>query len=151
MADSNEDPSKKALKKVGYKSPPAHSRFKPGQSGNPSGRAKGSQNLKTLFQKILKEEVSLREGSEVRKVSKAEALMRGLVVGALKGDTRSIGTLFRLAEQTGEFEDPSNPVTGITRVIIGWQDHKSGGGASVDTQVTRAIPGNRDLNKEDGD
>src|SRR5215213_10108213 len=90
---------------IGYKNPPVHSRFKPGQSGNPSGRAKGSQNLKTLFHKILKEEVSLREGSDVRKVTKAEAVMRGLVIGALKGDTRSLGTLFRLAEQTGQFDE----------------------------------------------
>jgi hypothetical protein len=153
LAGSDEKPTKKTLQKVGYKSPPAHSRFKPGQSGNPSGRAKGSQNLKTLFQKILKEEVSLREGSEVRKVSKAEALMRGLVVGALKGDTRSIGTLFRLAEQTGQFDDPSNPVTGITRVIVGWKDTQNGGAAFVDTRLTRTddIPGNRELNKEDDD
>src|SRR5215213_11474679 len=96
---------------IGYKNPPVHSRFKPGQSGNPSGRAKGSQNLKTLFHKILKEEVSLREGADVRKVSKAEALMRGLVVGALKGDSRSLGTLFRLAEQTGQFDEPGEPIS----------------------------------------
>src|SRR5688572_24928267 len=93
---------------IGYKRPPVHTRFKPGQSGNPSGRAKGSKNLKTLFHKILKEEVSLREGSDIRKVTKAEAIMRGLVVGALKGDTRSMSTLFRLAEQTGQFQDPED-------------------------------------------
>src|SRR4051812_33099824 len=98
---------------VGYKRPPVHSRFKPGQSGNPSGRAKGSQNLKTLFNKILKEQVSLREGSEVRKVSKAEAIMRGLIVGALKGDGRSMGTLFRFAEQTGQFEESKDQVVQI--------------------------------------
>lgn len=103
---------------VGYKRPPVHSRFKPGQSGNPSGRAKGSQNLKTLFNKILKEQVSLREGVGVRQVSKAEALMRGLVIAALKGDTRSIGTLFRFAEQAGQFDEPSAPVTEIRRIII---------------------------------
>ena len=103
---------------VGYKRPPVHSRFKPGQSGNPSGRAKGSQNFKTLFNKILKEEVSLREGAGVRKVSKAEALMRGLIVGALKGDTRSLGTLFRFAEQTGQFDEPATPITHITRIIL---------------------------------
>src|SRR5689334_19125820 len=97
--DSNVVPLQTGAGGVGYKRPPVHSRFKPGQSGNPSGRAKGSQNLKSLFDKILKEEVSLREGTEVRKVSKAEALMRGLVVGALKGDTRNLLTLFRLAEQ----------------------------------------------------
>jgi hypothetical protein len=69
---------------VGYKRPPVHTRFKPGQSGNPSGRSKGSQNLQTLFTKILAEEVSLREGANVRKVTKAEAVLRGLVIGALK-------------------------------------------------------------------
>src|SRR3954464_15974956 len=94
---------------VGYKRPPVHTRFKPGQSGNPSGRAKGSQNLKTLFHKILKQEVSLREGSDVRKVSKAEALMRGLVAGALKGDSRSLGTLFRLAMGPAQFDEPGEP------------------------------------------
>jgi hypothetical protein len=121
---------------VGYKRPPMHSRFKPGQSGNPSGRARGSQNLKTLFQKILKEEVSLREGSDVRKVTKAEAIMRGLVVGALKGDARSLGVLFRLADQTGQFEEPPAPVAQINRIII--------------TGVPRPAdhPANRELCKE---
>src|SRR4029078_4923977 len=105
---------------VGYKRPPQHSRFKPGQSENPSGRAKGSQNLKTLFHKIMKEEVQLREGADVRKVSKAEAIIRGLIIGALKGDTRAMGTLLRLAEQTGQFEDPNEPITRIERVIVSW-------------------------------
>ena len=64
---------------VGYCRPPEHSRFKPGESGNLSGRAKGSQNLRTLFRKIMKEEeVLLREGG-VTKISKAEAILRGLV------------------------------------------------------------------------
>jgi hypothetical protein len=120
MTDRNEDnvvplPNKSG---VGYKRPPVHRCFKPGQSGNPSGRAKGSQNLKTLFNKILKEQVSLREGSAVRQVSKAEVLMRGLVIGALKGDARSIGTLFRFAEQAGQLDEPSVPVTEIRRIII---------------------------------
>ena len=122
---------------VGYKRPPQHSRFKPGQSGNPSGRAKGSQNLKTLFQKILKEEVSLREGTDVRKVSKAEAIMRGLVVGALKGDTRSIVTLFRLAEQTGQFEEPHREITTIQPIIVNWKPRED-----------EEVPGNSDVNKE---
>src|SRR6185312_3763260 len=93
----------------GYRRPPLHSRFKPGQSGNPSGRAKGSQNFKTLFDKVLKEQVTLREGVDIRKVSKAEAIMRALVVSALKGEARSIGTLFRFAEQAGHLEHSSGP------------------------------------------
>jgi hypothetical protein len=103
--------------KVGYKSPPVRSRFKPGQSGNPSGRTKGSQNFRTLFNKILNEEVSLREGQEVKKISKAEAVLRSVVVGALKGDLRSMAMLLRLAEQTGGFEQKAD-VDKVTRIIL---------------------------------
>jgi hypothetical protein len=107
--------------KVGYGCPPVHSQFKPGQSGNPSGRAKGGQNLKTLFNKILSEEVSLREGAGVKKVSKAEAVLRGVVLGALKGDPRSMAMLLRLAEQAGGFEDQGSEITRIQRVIVNWR------------------------------
>jgi hypothetical protein len=89
---------------VGYRRPPVHTRFKPGQSGNPSGRVKGSKNLKTLFHQILNEQISLQDGTQTKKVTKAEALMRRLIIGAMKGDSRSLMTLMRIAEQTGEFE-----------------------------------------------
>jgi hypothetical protein len=130
MTDGEEEnvaepaPASAPAPQVGYCRPPVHSRFKPGQSGNPSGRARGSRNLKTLFHKILGEEVSLREGADVRKVTKAEAILRGLVVGALKGDPKAQATLFRLAEQTGQFEETRAPITQITRVIVGWKDGK---------------------------
>src|SRR5258705_5650946 len=94
-----------AERRVGYKNPPVHSRFKAGLSGNPSGRAKGSRNLKTLFQKVLKEGVSLRDGERGKKVSKAEAVIRSIVVSALKGDCRCLGSFRRGAESTGEVQD----------------------------------------------
>ena len=90
---------------VGYCRPPVHTRFKPGQSGNPSGRVKGSKNLRTLFHQILNEQIPLQDGTQTKKVTKAEALIRRLVIGALKGDSRSLMTLMRIAEQTGEFQD----------------------------------------------
>ncbi len=108
--------------KVGYCCPPVHSRFKPGQSGNPSGRTKGSQNLKTLFNKVLDEEISLREGADVKKITKAEAIIRSVVVGALKGDARNVAILFRLAEQAGQFQDAASDITEIRRVIVSWKD-----------------------------
>jgi hypothetical protein len=119
--DAIAEQSCNAPTKVGYGCPPVHSQFKPGQSGNPSGRAKGSQNLQTLFNKVLNEEISLRDGSDVKKISKAEAVVRGLVIGALKGDPRNIAILFRLAEQAGQFQEPSSEITEIRRVIVGWQ------------------------------
>jgi hypothetical protein len=103
--------------KVGYRNPPIHTRFKPGQSGNPSGRPKGSKNFRTFLQQVLKETVTLREGARVRKMSKREAIVRGLVVGAMKGDGRSIGALIRLAEQTGELND-GNATTGVQNITF---------------------------------
>jgi hypothetical protein len=123
---------------VGYRRPPVDNQFKPGQSGNPTGRAKGSRNLKTLFQKILREEVSLREGAEIKKISKAEAIMRGVVVGALRGDTRSLAILFRLAEQAGEFEEPADRMTRIERVIVSWKEPDSA-----------PIPGSREISRDE--
>jgi hypothetical protein len=101
---------------VGFCRPPVHSRFKPGQSGNPSGRVKGSKNLKTLFHQILNEQIPLRDGAQSKTVTKAEALMRRLIIGGLNGDSRSLTTLIRIAEQTGEFaEDRKNE-----QLIIRW-------------------------------
>ena len=102
---------------VGYCKPPVHSRFKPGKSGNPSGRVKGSKNLKSLFHQILNEQIPLVDGSQSKKVTKAEALMRRLVIGALKGDGRSLMTLMRIAEQTGEFVDEAKAEPLIVRWV----------------------------------
>jgi hypothetical protein len=125
VSDIDDDAERASLPpaKIGYGSPPQHSRFKPGQSGNPSGRAKGSQNFKTLFNKILNEEISLREGSDVKKLSKAEAIVRGVVIGALKGDIRNVAILFRLAEQVGQFQEDNtrDDITRIERVIVSWK------------------------------
>src|SRR3982074_225360 len=120
-SDDDEDRELKPLARIGYCSPPVHSQFKPGQSGNPSGRAKGSQNLKTLFNKVLDEEISLRDGADVRRISKAEAVVRSVVVGALKGDPRNVAILFRLAAQAGQFQDASFDIAEIRRVIVRWQ------------------------------
>jgi hypothetical protein len=105
---------------VGYRRPPLHTRFKPGQSGNPSGRPKGSPNLKTILEQVLKEQISLREGTVTKKITKAEAIIRGLVIGAMKSDARSQATLFRLVEQIGQFEEKPEPLQRIERVIVSW-------------------------------
>jgi hypothetical protein len=47
------------------KPPPAEYRFKPGQSGNPKGRPKGTKNFKTMFEMACKEVAkSLNLGEE---------------------------------------------------------------------------------------
>ena len=103
---------------VGYKRPPEHSRFQRGQSGNPSGRPKDSRNFKTLLRQILNEQISLQDGVNSRKVSKREAITRRLIIGAMKGDSRDLHALFKLAEQTGEFDDARN--SDNLEVVVRW-------------------------------
>jgi hypothetical protein len=101
---------------VGYRRPPIATRFKPGQSGNPKGRARGSVNLQTMFNKILNERVTVREGSRLRKVSKAEAILRGIVVNAMKGDPRAIAAMFKVAEQPGQLQDV------VQELVVRWKE-----------------------------
>jgi hypothetical protein len=90
---------------VGYRRAPVATRFKRGQSGNPKGRPTGNKTLKPLLDMILNEKVSLREGDRVRRVPKAEAVLRGIVINAMKGDQKSVVTLYKIAEQTGQFNE----------------------------------------------
>ena len=101
--------------KVGYKNPPVHNRFQPGISGNPAGRLKSRKSLGELFQQILNEQVFLREDQSVRRISKAEAALRTMVLGALKGDARSLDMLLRVAEHTGELRKDDTLVVTVQR------------------------------------
>jgi hypothetical protein len=57
---------------VGYGRPPEATKFKPGQSGNPSGRPKGSKSLATLALKHLQSMVTVRENGRERRMSKLD-------------------------------------------------------------------------------
>ena len=62
------------------------------------------------------------EGSVTKKITKAEAVVRSLVISAMKGDSRSQQNLFRLAEQIGQFVEPPAPLQRIERVIVDPRD-----------------------------
>ena len=127
---------------VGYKRPPRHARFQPGVSGNPSGRRKGSKNIRTIVEQILGEEISLRDGGVTKKITKAEAIVRALVHGAIKGESSSQQNLFRLAQQIGQFEEAPANLQRIERVMVQWK-------SSDDDQVNSpALPANSQVNSE---
>jgi hypothetical protein len=86
---------------VGCRRPPLHSRFKPGQSGNPKGRAKGSQNLRTIVKQVSNEQILIREGDRPRRMSRMEALVRTTFTRAIKGDPKALTSLIMLWRQIG--------------------------------------------------
>jgi hypothetical protein len=89
----SENPDNEA---VGYGRPPAATRFKAGQSGNPRGRPQGAKNLLTDLREELSEKIQIREGGTERRVSKQRAFIKSLVAAAVKGDVRATTALVSL-------------------------------------------------------
>jgi hypothetical protein len=81
---------------VGYGKPPKHSRFKPGQSGNPKGRKPGSKNVMTLLEETLFDPVKVRENGKVRRVPAIQACLLNLRNQAMKGDPRAQDRFMKL-------------------------------------------------------
>lgn len=82
---------------VGKGRPPLSTRWKPGQSGNPKGRPKGSKNLATIFNDALKQTLQIQENGKTRKITAREGIVRRLVNEALKGNIKA--TAFVLAKE----------------------------------------------------
>ena len=78
-------PSEPPKYEVGYKKPPQSSRFKKGESGNPSGRPRGSKNLATLLEKELRQRVVVNENGRRRSITKQEAMVKHLVTKQYRG------------------------------------------------------------------
>jgi hypothetical protein len=87
--------------KVGYGRPPVRSQFKPGQSGNPKGRRKGSKNLRNAIERMLTDKITLREGDKVRRVTRLEAVLLKQLSQALKGDPKAIKAVYASATALG--------------------------------------------------
>ncbi len=90
---------------VGYGKPPRYTRFKKGQSGNPSGRPKGRIGLKATLQKLLSEKVTVNINGRSRKISKWEAAIRQQIIKAAKGDATACRIMMALAQS---IDDPTD-------------------------------------------
>jgi hypothetical protein len=90
---SSEDDSE-----VGYRKPPRHTRFQPGQSGNPRGRQKGLRNLGSDVKRTLETPVKLNDRGKERRVSTQEATLLRLREKALNGDARALDRFLQLAQ-----------------------------------------------------
>ncbi len=86
---------------VGYRKPPRSTQFRPGQSGNPKGRKKGSEGHASIVDRVLNEKVEMRTARGVRKVTRFEAAIRQTLTKAMKGDPEAMDTLLRMARDYG--------------------------------------------------
>lgn len=93
MAD---EPSKPRDYPVGRGKTPEHSRYKPGQSGNPKGRPKGARNLKTEFNEEMNERVEIIENGKKRKPTKRRIVVKATINKAGKGNVSAQRTVFEM-------------------------------------------------------
>lgn len=96
---------------IGYGKPPKANQFKPGQSGNPKGRQKGSLNVATLMQQLMAERVTVVEKNQERTMPMIEVVLRRVVNKAATGDLKAIPLVLALVEQglAGAEEEDISP------------------------------------------
>lgn len=104
MSDT-EDDDLHTPEAVGYGRPPRHSRFKPGQSGNPSGRPKGARSLRSDLAEELSETVQVSENGRTVVVSKQRLAIKSLTTKAIKGHVPAAARLFDLVRDTQGYGD----------------------------------------------
>jgi hypothetical protein len=83
--------------KIGYKKPPQHSQFKPGNRANPYGRR--GRKLRTeaqIVHEVANGEVEYREGGKLKRASRFEVMIKRYGAAALKGDVSAAEALLKI-------------------------------------------------------
>ena len=131
-------PDKKPDYEVGYKQPPKHSRFKPGQSGCPDGgretkrrkkleaeqkrlreQKQKVESLAELVARVARETVAVSINGARVDIPAAEVLVRKIIRDALKedADDRSVRQCQNMLSKAGMFEAPSTDQGGGLLVV----------------------------------
>lgn len=102
---------------AGYRHPPAASRFRKGQSGNPRGRPRG-RHRDIPYHAVLGQMVTIREDGRERRVTAAEAFLLHLTRKGLAGDGAAArASLAAIETARANRPDLAGPVA-IKRIVL---------------------------------
>jgi hypothetical protein len=90
---------------TGFKSPPLHSRFKPGQSGNPAGRPARKPTLQSELHEVLLKTTEVRGSA----VTNLRCITEILVAKAMQGNFRAMDIIFREFGASGPQDSETRP------------------------------------------
>jgi hypothetical protein len=122
---------------VGYKQPPKSYQFRPGQSGNPNGRPKGTRNFKSDLRDELNETISVSEGGREVTISKQRAFIKRLVASAIAGDARAVNTLMSFCARAFGDDDDEQQLSPEDRQIAAAFPHRP---VTVRNEVSKDTP-----------
>jgi hypothetical protein len=104
---STKNGSKTSDYDVGYGKPPRGTRFKPGQSGNPNGRRRGSKSFARLLLEEFSSRITIKENGVLRRITKLEAVAKQYVNKAMHGDHRILKPLLGYVPAPEDKDDPA--------------------------------------------
>ena len=81
---------------VGYGRPPVATRFRPGHSGNPEGRPKGSKSAASIARETLERKVPVTERGARRNMTVRAVAFWLLAQKALSGDIKALAFILSL-------------------------------------------------------
>lgn len=104
---------------VGYSKPPLHTRFQPGQSGNPGGRPKKTSiSFTESFNKELNTRILVTEGGKQQRITKRDAIVKQQTNKAVQGDPKAAALVIKAIEQREvDRTDNLSPVLHAMRAI----------------------------------
>lgn len=102
---------------VGYKKPPRHTRFKPGQSGNPSGRPRKKVTLAESIERELNTRITVNEGGKQRRITKLDAIAKQQTNKAVNGDLKAAALLMKAIGPRESDPDNLSPLVHAMRAI----------------------------------
>jgi hypothetical protein len=85
---------------IGYGRPPVHSRFRKGQSGNPTGKRRHgeAERVEALIRQEVYRFLTVREGDTVTKMPALQAVIRSQIACAAKGNVGAQRALLKLVQ-----------------------------------------------------